>query len=80
MNGSGHFIRSGLWLNLYWGFFAVMLAVMAYLMWNRGTIVRARQRLAQIRVASSPVSVGILFAALAGFIATGSYIFYNTNV
>jgi ABC-2 type transport system permease protein len=80
MNASGHFIWSGLWFNLYWGFFAVMLAVMAYLMWNRGTIVRAGQRLEQIRVASSPVSVGIIFTAMAGFIATGSYIFYNTNV
>ena len=36
MNASGHFIWAGLWLNLYWSFFAVILAVMAYLMWNRG--------------------------------------------
>ncbi len=80
MNASGHFIWAGWWFNLYWGFFALILAVMTYLMWNRGTIVRARQRLAQIRVASSPVSFGILLAALAGFIASGSWIFYNTNV
>jgi ABC-2 type transport system permease protein len=80
MNGSGHFINSVLWLNLYWGFFAVILAVLAFLMWNRGTIVRARQRLTQIRVASSAVSVGILLTALTGFVATGSYIYYNTNI
>jgi len=49
-------------------------------MWNRGTIVRAGQRLTQIRVASSAVSVGILLTALTGFIATGSYIYYNTNI
>jgi ABC-type transport system involved in multi-copper enzyme maturation permease subunit len=80
MNASGHFVRAGLWFNLYWSFFAVMLAVMAYLMWNRGALVRARQRLAQIRVASSPVSAGILLVALAGFLGTGSWIYYNTNV
>ncbi|MCP4047729.1 MAG: ABC transporter permease subunit [Gammaproteobacteria bacterium] len=80
MNASGHFIKAGLWLNLYWGFFALILAVMAYLMWNRGTIVGARHRLSQIRVASSPASVGIILVALGGFVATGSWIYYNTNV
>jgi len=80
MNASGHFIWAGLWFNLYWSFFAVMLAVMAYLMWNRGTMVGARQRLAQIKVAASPASAGILLIALTGFIATGSYIYYNTNI
>ena len=80
MNASGHFIWSGLWFNLYWGFFAVMLSVMAYLMWNRGMIVGFRQRPQQIRVASSSVSVVILLIGLVGFAATGAYIFNNTNV
>ena len=80
MNASGHFIWAGLWLNLYWGFFALILAVLAYLMWNRGAIVRARQRLTQISVASSPVSISIIIVALAGFISSGSWIYYNTNV
>jgi ABC-type transport system involved in multi-copper enzyme maturation permease subunit len=80
MNASGHFIWAGLWFNLYWSFFAVVLTVMTYLMWNRGTLVNARQRWAQIRVASNPASSGILLAAAVGFMASGSYIFYNTNV
>ena len=80
MNASGHFIYAGLWFDLYWGFFSVMLAVLAYLMWNRGAIVRARQRLQQIRIAATPVSASIFGIALAGFVATGGYIYYNTNV
>ena len=81
MNASGHFMRAGLWFSLYWSFFALMLSVMAYLMWNRGVLVQhARQRLTQIRVASSPLSVAILLMGLAGFAATGSYIYYNTNI
>ncbi len=80
MNGSGHFIWSGLWFNFYWSFCAVALAVVSYLMWNRGMIVAARQRLQQIRVASSPAALMTLVLCLGGFIATGSYIYYNTNV
>ena len=80
MNGSGHFISGALWFNLYWSFFAVILAVLAYLMWSRGTLVAAHQRLAQIRVAASPAAIATIVVALAGFMATGGYIYYNTNV
>jgi hypothetical protein len=80
MNASGHFIWSGLWFSLYWGFFAVMLSVMTYLMWNRGMIVGFIQRPQQIRIATSSVSVVILLIGLVGFAATGAYIFNNTNV
>jgi ABC-type transport system involved in multi-copper enzyme maturation permease subunit len=80
MNSSGHFMAIGTWFTVYWSFFAVILCVFAYLMWNRGMIVHARHRWNQIRVASTPVTVTIIGLALAGFAATGSYIFYNTNV
>jgi ABC-2 type transport system permease protein len=80
MNASGHFILSGLWFNLYWGFCAIMLAVMAFLMWNRGMIVGFKHRPQQIRVAASPITAIVLLLSLGGFIATGSYIYYNTNV
>lgn len=80
MNGSGHFMSAGLWYQLYWALFAVVLSVLAYLMWNRGMLVSARQRMRQIRVAASPASVALMLAALVGFVATGSFIFYNTNI
>ncbi len=80
MNGSGHFVAIGSWFTLYWSFFAVILAVLTYLMWNRGMIVRARQRWAQIRVASTPATAALLALAFGGFVVTGGYIYYNTNV
>jgi ABC-type transport system involved in multi-copper enzyme maturation permease subunit len=80
MNGSGHFIWAGLWFNLYWTFFAVILAVITYLAWNRGAIVSTRQRPAQLRVAATPAAIGVIVLAAAGFAASGSWIYYNTNV
>ncbi|HMB60392.1 MAG TPA: hypothetical protein VKN35_10815, partial [Xanthomonadales bacterium] len=80
MNGAGHFLAAGMWYQLYWALFAVVLSVLAYLMWNRGTLAGAKERFSQIRVASGPASVALMAAGLVGFVATGSYIFYNTNI
>lgn len=80
MNGYGHYMPRIRWLELYWGFFAVMLALLARLFWQRGTVVGLRSRLA---VARSRLTRPVVFAgmaALAGFAATGAYIFHNTNV
>jgi ABC-type transport system involved in multi-copper enzyme maturation permease subunit len=80
MNGYGHFMEITKWFDIYWAFFSGLLLVLSYLMWNRGAIVKARGRLKQMRVALGPVSVVLMVLASAGFITTGSYIYYNTNV
>jgi hypothetical protein len=80
MNGHGHFVAPFFWFNLYWAFFALILAVVANLFWVRGTDSGAKMRtkIAGIRL-TAPIRFLIGLAVIA-FMATGSYIFYNTNI
>ena len=80
MNGFGHFVEPLAWFSLYWTFAAGMLAVAIHLLWIRGVggSVRDRLRLARQRF-TRPVGAVLALLAL-GFVGTGSYIFYNTNV
>ena len=79
MNGYGHFLGLGLWFYLYWGCWAFVLAVLTYSLWNRGALQPILSRLA--RVPSVPVMTKALLAiGFAGVIASGGWIFYNTNV
>ncbi|MDB4944788.1 MAG: hypothetical protein JWP97_4322 [Labilithrix sp.] len=80
MNRFGHFLRPVAWFDLYWGFFSVLLAVACALLWPRGVEVGGRARL---REAVRRFTVGPRIAAglaLALFLATGAFIFHNTNV
>jgi ABC-type transport system involved in multi-copper enzyme maturation permease subunit len=80
MNGYGHFVAPIFWFNLYWTFFALILAVVASLFWVRGTDSGAKMRtkIAGLRfTAPSRLLIGL---AVIVFAATGSYIFYNTNI
>jgi hypothetical protein len=80
MNGYGHFLSAHRWLELYWGSASVLLLLAAFALWVRGvdTPLRARLRIARARF-SSPMKAGVA-ASLAVFIATGAWIYYNTNV
>lgn len=80
MNGFGHFVAPVAWFLLYWGFAAVALLVLVHLLWVRGreTAFRTRLRLARQRLTPRVTAVASLAAV--GFVATGSWIFYNTNV
>lgn len=68
------------WLRLYWAGFALVLAVLAHLLWRRGTDVplRSRMKLMGRRLAGGPgilLAVGLIVA-----FTTGGFIFYNTNI
>jgi len=80
MNGFGHYMPRIRWLELYWGFFAVLLLLLARLFWQRGTGagLRARLAVARSRLRSRVVAAGLV--AVIGFVATGATIYHNTNV
>ena len=80
MNGFGHFVEPLVWFSVYWAFAAGMLTVAIHLLWVRGVAgsLRDRLRLARQRF-TRPVGSVLAMLAL-GFVGTGSYIFYNTNV
>ena len=80
LNGAGTFWIGGWTVRLYWGAFAVLLLVLAHLLWRRGTDVRLRPRLALARRRLTGAPGWLACAALLTFAATGAYAYYNTNV
>ena len=80
MNGWGQFLVPYLWFALYWGFLCMVLLTVAALFWVRGaeTAWRTRMRLARQRF-TAPARIAVT-AGIAGFVAVGAFIFYNTNI
>lgn len=80
MNGTGKFAGFNAWLDAYWTAFAIVLLVIGYGLWRRGTESRLKPRLKRFpRRLAGPAGV-IGGVALAAFIGLGVYIFINTNV
>jgi ABC-2 type transport system permease protein len=80
MRGFGASVAPWMWFKLYWGAWALLLALATKLLWVRGREpgVMSRLELARRRMTRPSLSI----AALAGMlvIALGGYNFYNTNV
>jgi ABC-2 type transport system permease protein len=80
MNGYGHLLRPVLWFDAYWTTFALLLAGAAYLLWARGSEESFRSRLPEAKRRFSHRLRLASAVALAGFMALGAFIFYNTSV
>ncbi|MET0273659.1 MAG: M1 family aminopeptidase [Phenylobacterium sp.] len=80
MNGQGDYGRFAAWFRAYWTAFAVVLLVLSYALWRRGTETRLMPRLKRLpRRLMGPAGVlGVV--SLAAFAGLGSYIYLNTNV
>jgi hypothetical protein len=80
MRGFGPSIAPWLWFKLYWASWALLLAVVACLLWVRGREhgLRVRLRSARRRLGGSTARIGA--AAIALILMTGGFVFYNTNV
>jgi ABC-2 type transport system permease protein len=80
MNGMARFWVGQAWFQFYWSAFAVVLCVLAYALWRRGTTTELRPRLATLprRLHGGALALGSL--GLLTFIGSGAYIFYNTNL
>ena len=80
MNGAGSFWIGAWVFRAYWGAFAVVLLVVAHLLWRRGTEIRLKPRLARARRQLSGAPGVVAATALLAFAATGVYAYYNTNI
>ncbi|WP_193163273.1 ABC transporter permease/M1 family aminopeptidase [Microbulbifer hainanensis] len=80
MNGYGHFEAGRAWFAFYWACFSLVLAVLSYGLWQRGTLEPLARRLRALRFQLGWPSRALSAAALLLFIASGSFIFYNTNI
>jgi ABC-2 type transport system permease protein len=80
MNGAGRFWIGQAWFHAYWSSFALVLAVLAYALWRRGTTTALRPRLVALprRLRGGALLAGS--AGLAVWAGTGAFIFYNTNI
>jgi ABC-type transport system involved in multi-copper enzyme maturation permease subunit len=80
MRGFAPYLAPVLWFELYWGAWAVLLAIAARLLWVRG---REDDRRARLRVARGRLTRPLLAAtaiAAALVAASGGWIFHNTYV
>lgn len=80
MNGYGTSAYPFFVFSLYWGFFSLIGAVLALLFWPRGTEEGYISRFKDLPVRFNIRYKVALTIALAGFVGTGSFIFYNTNI
>jgi ABC-type transport system involved in multi-copper enzyme maturation permease subunit len=80
MNGFGHFMLRLRAFQGYYAGWAVLLAILALLLWTRGTMTGWRDRITVARQRLTPAVVALGGAAALATVALGGYIFYNTNV
>ncbi len=80
MNGVGRFWIGQAWFQLYWSAFGMMLLVATHALWRRGATVELRPRLRQMRQHLRGCPAKVLAVSAAVWIASGSWIFHNTNV
>ncbi len=76
MNGSA-FLEGGNWARLYWVCFALILMVVAHIIWPRGSEVQLKPRLARLRTQFGGGPAVLAVAGLAGMIGTGLFINHN---
>ncbi len=80
MNGYAHISHTFATYMFYWGFLSVLMALVGFGLWRRGADISLRTRLSQIKPQIGKMGMAIGAACLIGFVSTGSYIFYQTNV
>jgi len=80
MNGTGDFGTWAAWVSAYWSAFAVILLVLVYALWRRGTETRLIPRLRRLpRRLAGPAGM-VMAVAVVAFAGLGTFIFINTNV
>jgi hypothetical protein len=76
-NGAGSFWKGALTLQVYWACFALVLGVIAHLLWPRGTDLGLKVRLARAARQRSKAPLAIAGVAAVAMAATGAYAYHN---
>ena len=78
--GWGPNLSAFVWFSIYWSLFCLLLLIAVHLIWPRGSDTRGRFRWQRIKPRlTRPVAISAA-AIFAAFVASGGFIYYNTNV
>jgi aminopeptidase N len=80
MNGEGQFWIGRAWFDLYWSAVALVLAVLAYALWRRGTETRFMPRLRRLPSRLKGAAGALVAAGLVIAIGSGAFIYYNIKI
>ncbi|WP_286269773.1 M1 family aminopeptidase [Thalassotalea hakodatensis] len=80
INTYGHFLTAHSWYMLYWLGASIILAALTYALWHRGPAQPLKSRFNKVGYYLGNKGKAAIALGLAIFIATGSYIHYNTRV
>lgn len=80
INQYGHFLTAHGWYMIYWGSLSIVLGALTYALWHRGPVQSLKSRFN--RAGYYLGTAGKVAIAIGGmtFVATGSYIHYNTRI
>jgi len=78
--GAGSFWKGAEVFQFYWLCFAIILAVIAHMMWPRGTDLSVRSRLKRVPHMASGLTLGIIGLAAVAMAGTGAYAYWNIKV
>ncbi|MFM8742873.1 MAG: aminopeptidase, partial [Cytophagales bacterium] len=80
MNVYGHFVTPFSWFQVYWFAFVVLLFGIAVVFSSRGSedVISMRWKAGKLRLSKQLVT--LIVCAVAVFVSSGFYIYYNTNV
>ena len=79
-NGAAGFWKGAATLQFYWLCFAVILAVIAHLLWPRGTDLGLKVRARRMRRYATAAPLAIAGVAAVAMVATGAYAYRNMHV
>lgn len=80
MNGYGHFVEPLFWFNLHWSIACILILGFSAVFWVRGTESSLKNRILEARLRCRGSGLAALLLAAGAFFATGTFIYYNTNV
>lgn len=80
LNGFGHYLEGGFWLNAYWILFTAILMVVAKVFYNRGFVSSAKERFKIAGKRFDKKTIGVMTLLLISFGGVAGYSYYNLKV
>ncbi len=80
MNGEGRFWIGRDWFDVYWSAAALILTLLTFALWRRGTESRLKPRLARLPRRLTGPAGAVLAAGVVVMAGSGGFIYYNTNI